>query len=202
MSSVYENLEIVDVINEEDKITFVLLDPEQQEIHDVKWRKKVFDSDTQTYVDDEAKLAQVEGWCRDYFGLELGDIDQAVGKRATVYGYDTFDSFWQSDAKFQKQDTGKMIQTEVKDIEVTKEYIKIRYDWKDKTYASYKRFTQKRGDVYYVNPVKRNNQYKWFLDTFGVPVEDKDSVIGKNIIVEVKSVFGTSFYGDIKPSME
>lgn len=202
MANVYENLEIVDVLDEEDKITFVLLDPDRQEIHDVKWRKRVFDSDKQEYVDDEDKLNQVKEWCKVYFDLDLADISQAVGRRATVYGYDTFDSFWESDAKFEKKDTGKMIQTTVKDIEVTNEYIKIRYDWKGKTYASYKRFTQKRDDVYYVNPVKRNNQYKWFEKTFGVPVEERDSVVGKNIIVEVKSVFGQSFYGDIKPSME
>lgn len=202
MVTTYENLEIVDVAVEPEKITFTLLDPDKQEIHDIKWRKQVYDPDTQSYVDDDAKLAQVEGWCSDFFGLTLDTIGEAVGKRATVYGYDTFDSFWLSDAKFEKKDKGKMIQTTVKDVEVTKEYIKIRYEWRGETYASYKRFTQKRGDVYYVNPVKKNTQLRWFEDTFGVGVEDKDAVIGKSIIVEVKSAFGSSLYGDIKPSME
>lgn len=202
MPLVYEDLEIVDVQVEPEKITFTLLDPEKQEIHDIKWRKQVYDPEAQSYVDDEAKLKQVEDWCESFFGLTLDTIQEAIGKRATVYGYDTFDSFWLSDAKFEKSDKGKMIQTKVKDVEVTKEYIKIRYDWKGKTYSSYKRFTQKRGDVYYVNPIKKNTQLKWFVDTFGVDVSEKDSVIGKSIIVEVKSAFGATLYGDIKPSME
>lgn len=198
----YENLEIVDVNEEPSQITFVLLDEERGEIHDVKWKKQVYDPDKQCYVEDDDKLKQVEDWCKDYFDLTLDTIKNAVGRKATVYGYETFDSFWESDARFEKKDKGKMIQTQVKDIEVNKEYIKIRYDWKGKTYASYKRFTQKRGETYYVNPVKRNTQYKWFESTFGVPVEEKETIIGKPIIVEVKSAFGVSLYGDIKPAME
>ena len=200
--TIYENLDIVDVLEDNQKITFIILDNDKNEIHDVIWRKQSYNADKQEYVDDDNKLQQVKDWCKQYFDLELKDIKKAIGRKVTVYGYDTYDSLWESDAKFDKKDKGKMIQTKVKSVELTNNYIKIRYDWNGKTYASYKRFTEKYGDNMYVNPLKRRKQLQWFEDTFGVPVDQRDKAVGRNIIVEVKSAFGTTLYGDVKPGME
>ena len=51
---------------------------------------------------------------------------------------------------------------------------------------------------WYQDPVKKETQYRRFEEKFHVPVERKDELIGHPLMVEVKSAFGTNYYGDIK----
>ena len=51
---------------------------------------------------------------------------------------------------------------------------------------------------WYQDPVKKEQQYRKFEEKFHVPVEEKDSLIGHPLMVEVKSAFGNNFWGDIK----
>ena len=49
------------------------------------------------------------------------------------------------------------------------------------------------------NPQDKVNKFEKFKDKFaGVPVEDRETLIGKPIIVEVKKAFRDALYGDIK----
>ena len=47
--------------------------------------------------------------------------------------------------------------------------------------------------------MKKEKELAKFEEKFGVPIDEKDSLIGQKLIVEVKSAFGKFFYGDIKP---
>ena len=51
---------------------------------------------------------------------------------------------------------------------------------------------------WFVDPQKKEREYQKFEDKYGVPVSEKDSLIGHPLMVEVKSAFGTHYYGDIK----
>ena len=48
------------------------------------------------------------------------------------------------------------------------------------------------------NPNERAKKLTRFKDTFGVPFEQKDTLVGKPIMVEVKIAFGKFPYGEIK----
>ena len=50
----------------------------------------------------------------------------------------------------------------------------------------------------YAFPIKKEAQFRKFEKKFHVPVERKDELIGHPLMVEVKSAFGTNFWGDIK----
>ena len=51
---------------------------------------------------------------------------------------------------------------------------------------------------WFQDPIKKEQQYKKFEDKFLVPVSAKDTLIGHPLMVEVKSAFGSNYYGDIK----
>ena len=62
------------------------------------------------------------------------------------------------------------------------------------TFGTYFKATKE----WYQDPVKKEQQYKRFEEKFHVPVENKDALIGHPLMVEVKSAFGSNYYGDIK----
>ena len=61
------------------------------------------------------------------------------------------------------------------------------------TYADYVKDLKE----WFVNPQKRKKQLEKFSDRYGVALEDKDELIGKNIIVNVKCAFGEFYYGEV-----
>lgn len=194
----YEQLDCVSVSNENDKITFIFLDTKAGEIHNVVWRKQRFNRQTQEYEDDPAKMEKLREWSDKYFGLELENITDAVGSKMDIYAYDTFDSLWECDKRFDpKKDVNQIINTEIRSIDLTNEGIVIHYQWNGDTYASNMKFTESFDGVFYPNPQKRARQLRKFEEKFGVPIEEKDTLIGQQIMVEVKKI-GQFAYGDIK----
>ena len=58
-------LPLVDVIEDDHSTTLVFLDEIARETHSVKWNTKSFNPDAQAWMDDPAKMQQVEGWSRE-----------------------------------------------------------------------------------------------------------------------------------------
>lgn len=197
-----KELELVSVEYENNgkKAVLTFLDRERKQVRIVNFNKQVYRDNK--YVDDKEKAAKVDQWCADYFQCGFDDLAECIGKKMDVYCYDNFNSLWEVEQieKFTKDMQGLIIQTEIKEIVVDDYFIKIRYEYEGKTYESKMTFGTffKATKEWYQDPVKKEQQYRKFEEKFHVPVEEKDSLIGHPLMVEVKSAFGNNFWGDIK----
>lgn len=198
-----EQLEIIEVKFENDKkkVTFTFLDEEQGEVLDVSFNKQVYNEGKKEFVDDDEKAEKVDEWCEQYFKTPFNDLAKVVGAKMDVYHYDKFNSLWESEypQKFDADRAGEILTGVITEITDNGQKIQIKYTIDDVLYASnmaYSSYVEKL-DKWFVDPVKKENQYKRFESKFGVPVEDKDSIVGKDIMIEIKTYNGNA-YGDIK----
>lgn len=197
-----KNLELVavDYKSNGKKAVMTFLDAERRQVRVVNFNRQSFRDGK--YVDDPDKAEKVDQWCADYFKCGFAELGEQIGVKLDVYCYDSFNSLWEIEqiAKFTADMAGQIYQTEVKDITVDDYFIKIRYDIEGKTYESkmsYGIFMQGTRE-WYQDPVKKESQYKKFEEKFHVPVERKDELVGHPLMVEVKTAFGSNYYGDIK----
>lgn len=197
-----KDLELVDVEfeNDEKKAVLTFLDRERKQVRVVNFNKQVYRDNK--YIDDADKAEKVEAWCAEYFGCDFSSLGECVGQKKTIYCYDRFNSLFEVEQieKFTKDMVGQIFQTEVKEITVDDYFIRIRYEIEGKTYESKMTFGTyfKEAKEWYQDPLKKEQQYARFEDKYGVPVERKDELIGHPLMVEVKSAFGSNYYGDIK----
>lgn len=197
-----KELKLVSVEYEQNnkKAVLTFLDAERRQVRVVNFNRQSYRDGK--YVDDEEKGEKVDGWCEQYFGCDFEDLPNCVGQTKDVYCYDRFNSLWEVEQieKFTADMVGQIYQTKVKEITVDDYFIRIRYEIDDKTYESKMTFGTYFRDKkeWYQDPVKKDAQYQRFLDKYHVPVERKDELIGHPLMVEVKSAFGSNFYGDIK----
>ena len=197
-----KDLELVSVEYEENgkKAVFTFLDRERKQVRLVNFNKLAY-SDGK-YVEDVEKAKKVDEWCAEYFQCSFSDLAECVGQKKDIYCYDKFNSLWEVEQieKFTVDMVGQIYQTEVKEIILDDYFIKIRYEIEGKTYESKMTFgiyfKDKKG--WFQDPIKKETQYRKFEEKYHVPVERRDELIGHPLMVEVKSAFGSNYYGDIK----
>lgn len=190
--------ELVEVNNKDGKITMTFLG--EGRVYDVNWNLRAYDTALNDYVESKDKEALVDEWSQKYFGVKVKDLEKKLGTKCDLYYYDTYVSLWESENKFTQEDYKKSFKTTIEEIKLDDNGIQIFYRWKEKDnkiYKSNKSFTQKVGDDYFLNPIRKRKQLENFEETYGVPIEQKDELIGQPIKVEVKSAFKKFYYGDI-----
>lgn len=197
------NLELIDVHynNDNKKATLVFLDEERGEIREVNFNKQSFDNGK--YIDDPEKAKKVEEWAKELFGLTFDTLAQAIGERRDIYAYDNFNSLFQVSqvTKFDDDMVGQIFEVEVEEVIDDNIAIKIRFKYEDNLYESkmsYADYVETRKE-WFVNPQKRTKQYEKFEKKFGIKIEDKDKLVGKTVMVEVKKAMGKYVYSEIKP---
>lgn len=192
---IVKNAELVEVTDKDGKITLTFMNEER--IYEINWNRKAYDSTLNDFVENEDKEKQVEEWSKTYFGVPTKKLESKLGTKKDIYYYDTYCSLWESDVKFTKDDNGKTFKTTIDSIVETDSEISIYYYWDDRKFRSKMSFNQKVGDKYYLNPMKQRKQYKNFEKKFGVPIDKKDELIGKEIMVKVRSMYNKYFYGEV-----
>lgn len=197
-------LELVDVtFDSQNKAVLTFLDAERGEVRVINFNKEVYDPDKKKWITSEEKAEKVESWCQDSFGLTFADLEKAVGTTHDVYCYDNFNSLFEVEMveKFTEDMVGQILQTTIEEITVDSLFIKIKYKWDGKLYQSKQTLGQYVESMkkFFPDPIKKEKEYQKFQKKFGVPVEDAQSLIGHEIMVEVKKAFGTNYWGDIKP---
>ena len=183
-------------------MTLTFLDVENGEVLDVRFNRLKYNTETSKFERSEEKEDLVEGWCQDYFNRPYDELSNAIGEKLDIYSYPKFNSLWETaqTSKFSVEDRGKFFQTEIKRVEDDGIAIHIYFDHKDATYETkftYATYVQERRE-WFVNPQKKTSQHDRFKKMFGVTVGDSDSIIGKQINVEVKVAFGKFAYCEIK----
>lgn len=200
---ILKNLEMIDVQydNDNKKATMVFLDEERGEIREVNFNKQSYDNGK--FIDDPDKAEKVEQWCKDLFNLTFDTLGQAIGERKDVYAYDRFNSLFHVTqiAKFEDDMVGQIFEVEVSEVVDDEIAIRIRFDYEGNTYESkmnYADYVAARKE-WFINPQKRNKQYERFEQKFGIKVDEKEKLIGKTVMVEVKKAMGKYVYCEIKP---
>ena len=197
-----KDLQLVSVEYESDnkKVVLTFLDAERKQVRVVNFNRQSYVDGK--FQDDPEKAAKVDEWCDKYFQTSYFDLTDCIGQRKDVYWYERFNSLWEVDTveKFTADMVGQIYQTEVKEILVDDYFIKIRYDIEGKTYESKMSFGvfMKETREWLQDPIKKDSQFKRFEEKFHVPVDRKQELIGHPLMVEVKSAFGSNYYGDIK----
>ncbi|EAE8591300.1 hypothetical protein ACVYQX_000504 [Listeria monocytogenes] len=198
-----EQLELVEVVIKEGKATLQFIDMDRGELREVIFNKNVFDKEKNKFVPDEEKAAKVEEWCQEYFQLTFDDLSKAVGEKRDVYAYDKFNSLWESEqiAKFDKDMVGQIISSTVKDVTDDGIGVHIKFEYEGELYQSNMTYSDYMETMkkWFTNPQKQRKQYEKFEEKFGISIDNKEELIGKDIMVEVKSAFGKFVYPDIKP---
>ena len=185
---------LVDVTEIDGKINLLFLANDR--VYEVGWNKKAYDSTLGQFIESEQKEAQVEEWAQNYFKCSVDNLKDAIGTVCPIYSYDTYCSLWESQVKFTKDDNRKNEVTVIDEIDVTEDAIYIYYKFDGQKHRSRMGYSTKVGNEFYQNPIKKKKQFANFQDKYGVPVEEKDKLIGKKIKVTVKKAFN-SYYGDI-----
>lgn len=191
----------VEYENNGQKAIMTFLDRERKQVRVVNFNRQSYDNGK--YVDDPEKAEKVDAWCDEYFGVPFGELEKCIGVVKDVYCYDTFNSLWESQsiAKFTKDMNKMIIQTEISEVIVDDYAIRIRYPYDGKTYESKMSYAiyMEETREWFQDPIKKDKKYADFESKFHVPVDRAQEIVGKQIIVEVKSAFGKFYYGDIKP---
>lgn len=197
-----KDLELVEVghDNNAKKAILRFLDVENAELLEVNFNKQAYINGE--FVDDEKKASQVEKWCNQYFDCSFDELNTKVGVKKDVYKYDQFNSLWEVETvnKFEKSDKGKIFETEIEGVVDTGQKISVKFEYEGKTYEKKYQYCDyvESLDQWFINPQRKEKQYKQFEELFGVSVKNSDKIIGKPIMVEIKIAFNKYAYADIK----
>lgn len=197
-----KELELVEVSVEDGKAELTFLDEENMEIRKVNINKKKYDNDKNKWVEDEEKAEKAEKIAQDEFGMSFNDLEDVVGQTKDIYAYDKFNSLFevQMIEKFDVDQEGLIFQTEIAEITEDNVGIHIRFEYEGTKYESkmtYSTYLEAKKQ-FIVDPIKKQKQYEKFESKFNKPIEEKESLIGENITVEVKVAFGKYAYAEIK----
>lgn len=198
-----QQLELVEVNFEDKKAVLVFLDESRGEIREVNFNKQSYDNDANKFVDDPEKAEKVEKWCDEFFGLSFDRLAEAIGEKRDIYAYDKFNSLYevQMISKFDKDMVGQIFEVPVKNVTDDGKAIHIEFDYEGDTYENkmtYADYLESKKQ-WFVNPQKQKKQYDKFQEKFGISVDEKEKLVGQNVMVEVKLAFGKFVYADIKP---
>lgn len=199
-----ENCELIEVAYESEgkKAVLTFLDEEKGEVLEVNFNKQTFENGA--YIDDEEKAKKVDEWCEQEFETDFSSLTQKIGTKKDIYHYENFNSLWESEfaQKFTEDMVGDIITATITSVEDNGKMIVIQYIEKDtdtlyKSNMSYSKYLEQRKE-WFVDPVKKEKAFEKFKKKFGVDVKDGNTIVGKDVMVEVKKAFGQFTYGDIK----
>ena len=200
-----KNCELVKAhIVDETRCEMKWYDSEGDRLLTVKFNRQSWDKNSGSFVDDEEKAAQCEAWAQEYIGCSFDEIPDTLGIVHDVYVYDRFNSLWEvEEVKRPKKFTEaikKIIKTKIEEIYTDNVGIHVTYLYEGELYESKYGTSEwiEKMKKFVPDPDKEKKARKRFTDTFGVEVEDAQSLIGTEIQVQVKKAF-SSDYGDILP---
>lgn len=203
--SLRENLELAHVEYKDNglKVTLSFVDKTEGIVREVNFNKQNYDPDKKKFIFSQEKADWCEEKVKEHFGVGFDELETQVGTVKDVYCYDNFSSLYpvQQVKKFDKDMVGQIFETEVIGVEDDGVGVKIKFEYDGETYQSNMNYSTyvEAMKQWFVNEVKRGNQYRKFEEKFGIPIEQKDELVGKTIMVEVKSAFGTNTYAEVKP---
>ena len=203
-----EQLELVGVEQDQDKTTFTFLDRERGEIRDVKWNSKKYDPDAtgnNKWIQSDEQEQKVQEYAQEYFGVDYSQLANIGndGIKKDIYTYPKFNSLWESNqtAKFDMDMEGQLLSVTVKELKSDDVGLHILFDYDGDTYDSKMGWSKyiEADKTFFVDPIKKQKQIEKFEEKFGIPFDDRDELVGKDIMVEVELAFNKYVYVSVKP---
>ena len=199
-----KDLELVEVTYESENKKAVLTFhyEEAGEVREISFNKQSWDATKSKFVDDPEKATKVDEWCQEYFGTTFDKLTDCIGIRKDVYDYDTYCSLWETSSvdKFTEDDLGLIDEGIIKEIKVDDIGIKIHIEYEGKTYESKMVYSKWMDSLkrFLTNPQERKKKIAKFEEKFGVSLENKDELIGKTVMFEVKKAGGKFIWVELK----
>ena len=174
-------------------VVFRFLNEDEGLLYEVTWNLRKFDPDNTKWVKSEEQEQKVAEWAKEYFGVEVAELanlgDANVYK--DVYHYDTFNSLWEikRTEKMPKDRVGEIFTVEITEVEETSKGFLPKFEEEGKTYgiSGFDTSTFLKGqNKFFKDPVKEEKTKAKFLDRFGISLEDKDTLVGEEVMVEIK----------------
>lgn len=198
-----KELPLIEVNYDDSKAILTFLDEQEGDdavVREVSYNKAVYENGK--FIPNAEKAEKVEKEINEILGLTFDTLTEAVGRTLPVFIYEKFCSLKEVDIveKFEDDDEGEIFKTTISDVIEDIVGIKIRYEWKGKTYESkmtHGKYIESMSK-WFPDPAKKKKVYTKFEEKFGVPVEKKEELIGKEINVEVRKAYGKYLWGDIK----
>ena len=200
-----KDLELVQVVyeNEGKKAIMTFLHEEAGEIREVNFNKQSWSGTQSKFVDDPEKAEKVEKWCQEYFNCDFDDLHNYVGVRKDIYDYDTYCSLWETSStdKFTDEELGLIDEAVIKEIKLDDVGIKIHIEYEGKIYENKMVYVKWVDGMkkFFINPQEKTKKMEQFKNKFGVSIENKEELIGKTVMFEVKKAGGKFIWVDIKP---
>ncbi|WP_028124756.1 hypothetical protein [Eremococcus coleocola] len=204
-----KNLELVAVEynneNGSDKAELVFLNEEAGEVRRVTLQRSGYDNEAKKFVPDLEKAGKVNGYVKEVFGTTFEDLTNQIGVKKDVYIYGDFNHIVEFNIpkKFELNQVGEIMTGKIISITDNERLNKIEfiYDVDGDEYMSNMGYSV-RVNIdskmkLFKDPDKKKRQLNNFKNKFHVPFSEKDSLIGKTVMVEVKSVNGNVF-GEMK----
>lgn len=199
-----KGLALIEIEQTTDKTVLTFLDREQGEIREVTWNIKTYDRDTNKWNASAEQEARVEEWSQEYFKCAYVDLPnlQGLGIKKDVYAYPTFCSLWESNQvkKFEKDMVHQIFSTTVKEVKEDNVGLHILFEYDGDTYQSNMTFSKyiEATREWFLDPIKKKKIQAKFEEKFHITYENREELVGKEIMVEVGLAFGTKPYAEIK----
>lgn len=197
-----EQLELIEVEENDGALTLTFLDEENGLVRDVQFHKKKFDREKKKWIQNDEQEKFVEEKVLKYLGTTYDDAVNAIGQRHDVYCYPKFNSLWESSSaeKFTKEEVGEIFETVIKSIEDNGIALVTKFEHDGKVYESrmtYAKYIESM-KKWFPDPIKMEKQLAKFEEKYGIEFGDRDELIGRKIMVEVKEAFNKYPYAEIK----
>lgn len=188
MSEYLGKLELVAVDTKDSGVELTFLNGES--IRTVKLNRKAYDSASNKWVESEEQAEKFNNNIREYLHVTPDTIMEAVGQKFDVWEAENFCALWEIKTleKFPADWVGQILTGEIAEIREydSKAQIIINFEGKEYgsniNYGSYVASLKKS----LVDPQKKKQQMKKFEEKYGVTFENREELIGRDIMFEVK----------------
>lgn len=188
MSEYLGKLELVAVDTKDAGVELTFLNGDS--IRTVKLNRKKYDSASNKWNDDPEQAEKFEKNIQEYLGVTPQTITEAIGQKFDVWEAEKFCAIWEIKTleKFPADWVGQILTGEIAEIREYDAKAQIIINFEGKEYGSninYGSYVAALGKSL-VDPQKKKSQMDKFKDKYGVPFSEKDSLVGKDIMFEVK----------------
>lgn len=183
-------LQIVEIEDKEDALTLTFFHESAGEVRQVKLKKQRYDEATKKNVPDEEQYERYINNLKELLGVSEDEIETLIGLSFEVWESENYCSLYEPKtlAKFGEEEIGQIYTAEIEEIRVydAKAQIILGYDGKrygsNINWGNYVEALKKS----LPNPQKKHKQLEKFEKNYHVKFEDRETLIGTDVMIEVK----------------
>lgn len=190
MANLIGNLEIVEVKEDDVALELLFFNETAGEVHTVRVKKQKYDEAKHTYVKDDETYQRYEETLADTLKVAPTDVESLVGQSFDVWDAGNYCALWDSKtySKFSEEDIGQILNADVVEIQVQDSKAVIVLDVDGEQYASninWGNWVQSLNKSL-PDPQRREKQQAKFETKFGIKWDNRDELIGKTVLIEVR----------------